>query len=105
VQSACIAAYDVGMKVIQIRGVPDDVHKKLVEAADVAGKSLTRYLSDELRRIAERGDAVRHNREVILAAQAKIKGNASRADILEALHEGRAERTDQLLRNVGHRPT
>jgi hypothetical protein len=28
-------------KVIQIRGVPDDVHRRLVEAAEAEGKSLT----------------------------------------------------------------
>ena len=39
-------------KVIQVRGVPDDVHAKLVEAAERAGKSLAAYLAEELALVA-----------------------------------------------------
>ncbi len=89
-------------KVIQIRGVPDDVHAKLVEAAERDGKSLTAYLSDELRQIALRADIVRHNRDVILALRAKhgaVPDDLGR-ETVKALHEGRAEREAQLLRRT-----
>jgi plasmid stability protein len=39
---------------IQIRNVPDAVHKKLRARADAAGLSLSDYLLGELRRVLER---------------------------------------------------
>jgi antitoxin FitA len=39
---------------IQIRDVPDDVHRQLATRAAAAGLSLTVYLREELRRIAAR---------------------------------------------------
>jgi len=42
------------MKMIQIRNVPDDLHRLLKSRAALAGKSLSDYLLEELRRVAER---------------------------------------------------
>jgi antitoxin FitA len=39
---------------IQIRNVPDDLHRQLKSRAALAGMSLSDYLLDELRRVAER---------------------------------------------------
>ena len=39
---------------IQIRNVPDDLHLRLKSRAAVAGMSLSDYLLDEIRRVAER---------------------------------------------------
>lgn len=40
-------------KLVQVRGVPDAVHRTLKVRATRAGKSLTSYLREELRRLAE----------------------------------------------------
>lgn len=39
---------------IQIRNVPEGLHRKLKSRAAIEGKSLSDYLLDEVRRIAER---------------------------------------------------
>ena len=41
-------------KMIQLRHVPDDVHRKLKARAALAGLSLSDYLLHEVRRVAER---------------------------------------------------
>jgi antitoxin FitA len=41
-------------KMIQVRNVPDSLHRKLKARAAVAGQSLSDYLLAELRRVAER---------------------------------------------------
>ncbi len=40
-------------KMIQIRNVPDELHRKLRMRAVMAGQSLSEYLLGEVRRIAE----------------------------------------------------
>jgi plasmid stability protein len=42
------------MKLLQIRNVPDDVHRTLKARAAMAGMSLSEYALAELRRAAER---------------------------------------------------
>ena len=42
------------MTMIQIRNVPDVLHRKLKARAALAGKSLSDYLLDEIRTAAER---------------------------------------------------
>jgi plasmid stability protein len=41
-------------KMIQLRNVPDDLHRKLKSRAALAGMSLSDYLLQEIRRSAER---------------------------------------------------
>ncbi|HEU4691951.1 MAG TPA: hypothetical protein VFS23_26495 [Vicinamibacterales bacterium] len=41
-------------RMIQVRNVPDSLHRKLKARAAVAGQSLSDYLLAELRRVAER---------------------------------------------------
>lgn len=41
-------------KMIQLRSVPDALHRKLKARAAMAGMSLSDYLTAELRRVAER---------------------------------------------------
>ena len=41
-------------KMIQIRNVPDDLHRRLKSLAALAGMSLSDYLLNEIRNIAER---------------------------------------------------
>jgi plasmid stability protein len=40
-------------RLIQIRNVPDPLHRKLKARAAMAGKSLSDYLLEEIRRVAE----------------------------------------------------
>ena len=44
-------------KMIQVRNVPDDLHRRLKSRAAIAGMSLSDYLLGELRRAAERPSA------------------------------------------------
>ena len=41
-------------KMIQLRHVPDDLHRKLKARAALAGLSLSDFLLEEIRRVAER---------------------------------------------------
>ena len=78
-------------KVIQIRDVPDDVHRALVEAAEADGLSLTKFAPRELEHAAGRAEATRRNAAAIRRTQAKVRGNVCRSAVLTALHEGRGE--------------
>lgn len=78
-------------RVIQVRDVPDDVHRALADAASAQGLSLTRYLLRELEHLAHRAEVVAHNGAVIRETQAGVRGRVSRDLILTALHEGRGE--------------
>lgn len=78
-------------KVIQIRGVPDDVHELLVDAASKQGLSLTRYALRELEHSAKRAAVVRANADVVRETQSIVRGRVDRQTILDALREGRNE--------------
>jgi hypothetical protein len=92
-------------KVIQIRGVPDETHARLVEAAGRAGKSLTAYLSDELEVVARRGDPAGHNRRVIERLRSEI-GTIAVSDevVARTVREGREARTRDLVERHRMRP-
>jgi plasmid stability protein len=77
--------YTVTMaKAIQIRNVPDDVHRSLRERAARAGLSLSDYLLGELVRVAERPPV-----SDVLTRAAGRRGGADSDAILEALREAR----------------
>lgn len=78
-------------KVIQIRGVPDDVHDALTETAHAQGLSLTGYLVREMEHMAMRAQAVRDNAATVRHTQAEAQGDVDRDTILSVLHEGRGE--------------
>jgi plasmid stability protein len=52
-QFACFNVPDMAAT-IQIRNVPDALHRRLKSRAALAGKSLSDYLLDEIRFVAER---------------------------------------------------
>lgn len=68
-------------KTLQIRDVPDDIHRALKARAAAADKSLSDYLLTELTRVAERPPIA----DVLARATAR-SGGASREDILDTLH-------------------
>ena len=78
-------------RVIQIRGVPDDVHAALSEAAASRGVSLNRYLRLEVEQIARRRWLVSENAAVVLRTQARVGAHLDRETILTAIREGRDE--------------
>jgi plasmid stability protein len=69
---------------IQIRDVPDEVHRLLATRAASAGMSLTAYLRAELTRVAERPPVAD-----VLARAAARHGGARIDDIVAAVRSGR----------------
>lgn len=51
--TTCIYVYHMSM-MIQIRNVPDTLHRRLKSRAALAGMSLSDYLMNEIRQVAER---------------------------------------------------
>jgi hypothetical protein len=76
-------------KVIQIRGVPDEVRHALAEAAAAEGLSLAKYVRRELEHLASRAQRARDNAAVVRQAQAQVVSGVDRETILSTLHEGR----------------
>jgi plasmid stability protein len=69
---------------IQVRDVPDEVHRVLATRAAAAGVSLTAYLRAELTRMAERPPVAD-----VLARAAARSGGARIDDIVAAVRTGR----------------
>jgi plasmid stability protein len=67
---------------VQIRNVPDELHRKMKSRAALAGKSLSDYLLAELREIAERPslDELRAR----LAARSGFTPSIPSADVIRA---------------------
>jgi plasmid stability protein len=71
-------------KTIQIRNVPDDVHRALRSQAAAAGKSLSDYLLAEVEEVAARPT----NAEILRRA-AERGGGVAREEIVAAVRSGR----------------
>ena len=71
-------------RTIQIRNVPDDVHRTLRARAAAAGQSLSDYLLGELTRVAERPPVA----DVLARAEAR-HGGASTSDLVAAVRSWR----------------
>lgn len=71
-------------KMIQVRHVPEDVHKKLTRRARESHLSLSDYLLAELQKSSEQPAPAE-----ILARLAKLRPVASRSAIVRALREER----------------
>ncbi len=69
---------------IQIRNVPDDVHRALRARAAAAGVSLSDYVLDEIVRVAERPPVA----DVLVRASSRRLGVRGEA-IVEAVRSGR----------------
>ena len=72
------------MKTIQVRNVPDDIHRVLRTRAASAGISLSDFALGELERVAERPPVA----EVLARARARTGGTDSAA-IVAAVRDGR----------------
>jgi antitoxin FitA len=76
---------------IQIRNVPDDLHRLFKSRAALAGMSLSDYLLNEMRQAAERPTMEEFRQR--LAQRAPVKSSLSAVDMLR---EARDERDDAL---------
>jgi plasmid stability protein len=74
------------IKTLQVRNVPDDVHRELRQRAAASGQSLSDYLLAELSRVASRPSVAE-----VLARAAERSGGPSRAEIVEAVRSGRPD--------------
>ena len=72
------------MPSIQIRNVPDDVHRTLKARAAAAGLSLSEYLLAEVARIAERPPVAD-----VLSRAGSRHGGATMDSIVQAVRSGR----------------
>jgi plasmid stability protein len=72
---------------IQIRNVPDALHRKLKSRAAVAGMSLSDYLLNEIRQVAEQPtpDELRAR----LASREQVRLSESPAEAVRAERDGR----------------
>ena len=72
------------MKTIQVRNVPDDVHRELRMRAAAAGLSLSDLALGELERVAQRPPVA----DLLARARAR-SGGADTAAIVDAVRAGR----------------
>jgi plasmid stability protein len=68
---------------IQIRNVPDDLHRRLKARAAMAGMSLSDYLLKEIREVAERPTI--EELRARLARRSKVEPSESTADVVRAI--------------------
>ena len=80
--------YYACMPHVQVRDVPDDVHKALVRRAEHAGQSLQQYLAGQLAMIA----ATPTLDDVLDRIERRTKGDLSARSAIEANDEERARR-------------
>lgn len=64
-------------KMIQLRNVPDDLHRRLKARAAIAGLSLSDYLIQEVRRIADQPSMEKWLEGVRRLTPVKLKVSAS----------------------------
>ena len=74
-------------KMIQLRNVPDDLHRKLKSRAAVAGLSLSDYLLREVQRVAERPTVAELRQR--LARRASVNPRTTPARAVRAEREQR----------------
>ncbi|MGH9210993.1 MAG: FitA-like ribbon-helix-helix domain-containing protein [Acidimicrobiales bacterium] len=75
------------MVMVQIRDVPDDVHRALTRQAELEGKSLNKFLLEQLRQVARIG----RNRAVFERANAELRGvkRPTTTEIVETIRAAR----------------
>ena len=74
-------------KMIQLRNVPDELHRKLKARAALAGQSLSDYLLGEIRRISERPTLEELRERLHARSQARLRERP--ADAVRAERDAR----------------
>lgn len=64
---------------IQLRNVPDELHRKLKARAAASGQTLSDYLIAEVRAISERATPAEVRYRLLQRAPAKVRESAARA--------------------------
>lgn len=83
-------------RMVQIRNVPEDLHRKLKARAALAGRSLSDYLLDEVRR-----SAAKPSREELLDLLRGLEPVKLKKSPAEMLREERSKRDRVLSRRRG----
>lgn len=84
----CTCEHVIHMSVmIQIRNVPDDLHRRLKARAAMAGMSLSEYLLREVRQVAERPTMEEMVRR--LETRTPVQTSISTADLIRAERDSR----------------
>jgi plasmid stability protein len=88
------------MSAIQVKNFPEDLHAKLRDRAARQGRSVSGYVTDVLRRDL----AQPTTREWLdsLKEDEPVSGISSE-EVVNLIHEGRAERDEQILRALADR--
>ena len=86
-------------RMVQIRNMPETLHRKLKARAAEAGKSLSDYLLEELRRSAAKPTAEELLRRIDTRRSADFSGEA----IARMIREEREKRDDELLERFRRR--
>jgi hypothetical protein len=91
------ACYDHAVSAIQIKNVPPELHKRLRERAQRQGSNLSQYALSVL----ERDVSTPSTREWLdrLEQDEPVTGISSE-EIVNMIHEGRAERDEQIRRAI-----
>lgn len=86
-------------RMVQIRNVPEALHRKLKARAAEAGKSLSDYLLEELRRSAAKPTP----EELMRRIEARQAIQLSGATIANMIREEREKRDDEIVRRSRRR--
>jgi plasmid stability protein len=81
-QNTCFHVSDMSA-MIQIRNVPDELHRRLKARAALAGMSLSDYLLKEIREVAER--PTMEELRARLATRSRVETSESTVDIIRAM--------------------
>ncbi len=87
------------MSALQVRNFPADLHIKLRERAAREGRSVSGYVTEVLRRDLARPTT----REWLDSLKRDPPTDIASEEIAKSIHEGRAEREEQILRAIADR--
>src|SRR4051794_6155402 len=92
-------------KMIQVRNVPDALHRKLKMKAAEQGVSLSDFILAELERVSEQMSPRELAARAIAIAQEAEQAGVSRSySVAELIREGREERENHLASLVANEP-
>lgn len=75
------------MKTLQVRNVPDDVHRRLKARAALSGQSISEYLLAQVRRDLER--PTREELEARVRARTRVPSELGGAELVRRERDGR----------------
>jgi plasmid stability protein len=87
------------MSAIQVKNFPEDLHAKLRERVAKQGRSVSEYVTEVL----ERDLSTPTTREWLDSLKEDPPTDITSEEIVNSIHEGRAEREEQLLGVVADR--